>query len=112
MQPTEAETLAKVEVLADLEPVVDELMHAHEAKRILWFPSELLSPAPDTDPERHVRGSFGLAQNGLRRRGSVAVAATMPARANFEGPIDGRILARRHRDRPRHVRRADSVDRP
>lgn len=50
-----AETLAKVEVLADLEPVVHDLMVTHEAKRVLWFPSEILAPAPDTDPERHVR---------------------------------------------------------
>lgn len=49
------ETLAKVEVLADLEPVVHKLMDVHESKRILWFPSELLSPKPDTDPEYHVR---------------------------------------------------------
>lgn len=52
------ETLAKVEVLADLEPVVHDLMDAHESKRILWFPSELLSPPPDTDPlafERELR---------------------------------------------------------
>jgi acyl-[acyl-carrier-protein] desaturase len=50
-----ADTLAKVEVLADLEPIVHELMEAHEAKRILWFPSELLAAAPDTDPDHHVR---------------------------------------------------------
>ncbi|MGH7445102.1 MAG: acyl-ACP desaturase [Longimicrobiales bacterium] len=57
MYPTdvEAETLARVEVLADLEPLVHDLMEVHEAKRILWFPSELLQPAPDTDPERHVK---------------------------------------------------------
>jgi acyl-[acyl-carrier-protein] desaturase len=55
MTPQEAETLAKVEVLSDLEPVVHELMVVHEAKRILWFPSELLAPAPDTDPDHHVR---------------------------------------------------------
>ena len=29
-------------------------MAAHEAKRVLWFPSELLSPPPDTDPDVHV----------------------------------------------------------
>ena len=51
--PTE-EILAKVEVLADLEADVDELMQVHEAKRILWYPSELLAPAPDTDPEVYV----------------------------------------------------------
>jgi acyl-[acyl-carrier-protein] desaturase len=49
------ETLAKVEVLADLEPVVLELMRVHESKRVLWLPSELLKPPPDTDPDRHVR---------------------------------------------------------
>src|SRR5215203_3882528 len=51
----QAETLAKVEVLADLEPVVHELMDVHESKRILWFPSELLSAPPDTDPDHHLR---------------------------------------------------------
>lgn len=52
-QPT-AETLARVEVLADLEPLVESLMVTHEAKRILWFPSELLAPPPDTDPDHYV----------------------------------------------------------
>jgi acyl-[acyl-carrier-protein] desaturase len=52
-EPTN-EILAKVEVLADLEPLVDELMTAHEAKRVLWYPSELLSPEPDTDPDVYV----------------------------------------------------------
>ncbi len=52
MSPASAETLAKVEVLADLEPVIDSLMEQHEAKRILWFPSEILAPAPDTDPDQ------------------------------------------------------------
>jgi acyl-[acyl-carrier-protein] desaturase len=49
------ETLAKVEVLADLEPVLDRLMEQHEAKRVLWFPSELLAPPPDTDPDQWVK---------------------------------------------------------
>jgi acyl-[acyl-carrier-protein] desaturase len=51
----ETETLAKVEVLDDLEPVVQQLMEVHEAKRILWFPSELLAPPPDTDPDAYVK---------------------------------------------------------
>ncbi|HEY0969397.1 MAG TPA: acyl-ACP desaturase [Gemmatimonadales bacterium] len=67
-QPT-AETLAKVEVLADLEPVVHELMERHEEKRVLWFPSELLSPPPDTDPDRYV--------SELRKR---AEGISLPAR--------------------------------
>jgi len=69
MNMSEAETLAKVEVLADLEAEVRDLMVAHEAKRILWFPSELLSAAPDTDPDKHIRD--------LRRR---AEGISTPAR--------------------------------
>ncbi len=49
------ETLAKMEVLADLEGVVHDLMEQHEAKRVLWFPSELLTPPPDTDPDAHLQ---------------------------------------------------------
>ncbi|MEO6447279.1 MAG: acyl-ACP desaturase, partial [Gemmatimonadaceae bacterium] len=49
------ETMAKVEVLADLEADVNVLMEAHEAKRLLWFPSDLLSPEPDTDPDSFIR---------------------------------------------------------
>lgn len=49
------ETMAKVEVLADLEPDVNVLMEQHEAKRLLWFPSDLLSPDPDTDPDLFVK---------------------------------------------------------
>jgi acyl-[acyl-carrier protein] desaturase len=63
------ETLAKVEVLADLEQVVEALMEAHEAKRILWFPSELLAPPPETDPDLHVEE--------LRQR---ALGISLPAR--------------------------------
>jgi acyl-[acyl-carrier-protein] desaturase len=49
------ELLAKVEVLADLESLVDELMVSHEAKRVLWYPSELLAPEPGTDPDVYVQ---------------------------------------------------------
>ena len=71
MTSIEADTLAKVEVLADLESVVHELMVVHEAKRVLWFPSELLAPAPDTDPDRHIRELRERAQaarSGTRAR--------------------------------------------
>ncbi len=44
----------KIEVLKDLEPRVRELMTAHELKRPLWFPNELLSPKPGEDPEAHL----------------------------------------------------------
>lgn len=69
MENADAQLRSKVEVLADLEPVVHELMETHEAKRILWFPSEVLAPAPDTDPDRH----FGE----LRKR---AEGISLPAR--------------------------------
>jgi acyl-[acyl-carrier-protein] desaturase len=49
------DTLAKVEVLDDLEPVVHRLMEVHEAKRVLWLPYELLQAPPDTDPDQHVK---------------------------------------------------------
>ena len=69
-----SEILAKVEVLADLESVVAELMVAHESKRVLWFPSELLSPAPDTDPDRHVKELRGRAEGiGLPARVALAL---------------------------------------
>ena len=55
MTQTENETRAKVEVLADLDGIVADLMVNHEAKRPLWFPSELLAPEPDTDPLEHIR---------------------------------------------------------
>lgn len=63
------ETLAKVEVLADLEPVVDQMMVQHEAKRPLWMPSEILAPPADTDPDSW------LAQLRERARG-----ISLPAR--------------------------------
>jgi acyl-[acyl-carrier-protein] desaturase len=41
--------LSKVEVLRDLEQRVHELMEAHERKRTLWFPSDLLGQEPEQD---------------------------------------------------------------
>jgi acyl-[acyl-carrier-protein] desaturase len=72
----EHELLARVEVLADLEPLVDELMTTHESKRILWFPSELLAPAPDTDPEVYVR-SLRARCEGISLPARVALALNL-----------------------------------
>ncbi|HWJ21135.1 MAG TPA: acyl-ACP desaturase [Gemmatimonadaceae bacterium] len=72
----ESETLAKVEVLADLEQVVHELMVAHEAKRVLWFPSELLAPAPDTDPDQYIKELRERAR-GISIPGRVALALNL-----------------------------------
>ena len=38
------ELAVKVEVLKDLEERVRDLMEAHERKRDVWFPSDLLEP--------------------------------------------------------------------
>ncbi len=51
----EREIASKIEVLNDLESEVQVLMEAHERKRDLWFPSELLGPEPDTDPDDFVQ---------------------------------------------------------
>jgi acyl-[acyl-carrier-protein] desaturase len=67
------ETLARIEVLQDMEPLVDELMQAHESKRVLWFPSEILAPAPDTDPDRHVKELRDRAE-GISLPSRVAIA--------------------------------------
>ncbi|HEU5169664.1 MAG TPA: acyl-ACP desaturase [Gemmatimonadales bacterium] len=45
--------LAKIEVLRDLEARVRELMAAHEQKRELWFPSDLINPAPGECPDTY-----------------------------------------------------------
>ena len=72
----EAELLAKVEVLADLEPEVNVLMEQHEAKRILWFPSELLAPPPDTDPDAFIKQLQERAR-GISLPGRVALAVNL-----------------------------------
>jgi len=70
------ETIAKVEVLADLESTVRQLMEAHESKRVLWFPSELLAPPPDSDPDQHVRALRERAR-GISLPARVALALNL-----------------------------------
>ena len=45
---------SKIEVLEDLEDTVRELMEIHERKRELWFPVDLVGPAPDECPDTHL----------------------------------------------------------
>jgi acyl-[acyl-carrier-protein] desaturase len=45
--------LSKIEVLKDLEKKVSELMVAHELKRELWYPSDLLAPKEGECPDTH-----------------------------------------------------------
>src|SRR5262245_52181116 len=43
----------QIEVLSGMEDVVTDLIEAHEAKRRLWWPSDLVGPAEGQDPDRH-----------------------------------------------------------
>ena len=86
----DAETLSKIEVLTDLEPVVAILMKAHEAKRILWFPSEILNPAPDEDPDRHLKELRKRAE-GISPAARVALALNLLTEEGL--PHFHRILA-------------------
>ena len=45
---------SKIEVLEDLEDTVRDLMDVHERKRELWFPVDLVGPAPDECPDTHL----------------------------------------------------------
>ena len=54
MNPQDTDALpSKIEVLADLEDVVGELMRQHEAKRTLWFPTDLLSDPRETEMDSY-----------------------------------------------------------
>jgi acyl-[acyl-carrier-protein] desaturase len=52
---TARELASKFEVLKDLEPIVREMMAAHERKRELWFPSDFMDPQPDECPDTHFK---------------------------------------------------------
>ncbi|MGI8547603.1 MAG: acyl-ACP desaturase [Gemmatimonadaceae bacterium] len=73
--PTQ-EIESKMEVLADLEELVAELMAVHESKRVLWFPTELLSPEPGTDPLAHVAALRERAR-GITAPARVALALNL-----------------------------------
>ena len=90
VQTADTEMLSKIEVLADLEDVVADLMRTHEAKRILWFPSEILNPPPDEDPERHRRELRERAR-GISEPARVALALNLLTEEGL--PHFHRILA-------------------
>ena len=55
MNPQDTASLpSKIEVLADLESIVGELMKQHEAKRTLWFPSDLLGDPREAELDEHL----------------------------------------------------------
>ncbi len=76
MNPVEHETLSKIEVLAGLESLVVELMASHEAKRVLWFPTELLQAPPGEDPDRHLKALRERAR-GISDPARVALALNL-----------------------------------
>ena len=76
MKSPDYETMARVEVLADLEPIVHELMVTHEAKRVLWFPSEILAPPPETDVDEHLKALRKQAE-GISLPARVALCLNM-----------------------------------
>ena len=51
-------------------------MTQHEAKRVLWFPSEILDAAPDTDPDHHIRELRKRAE-GISAPARVALALNL-----------------------------------
>lgn len=55
MNPQDTRALpSKLEVLADLEDFVGELMRQHESKRELWFPSDLLDDPGEAKLDDHL----------------------------------------------------------
>jgi acyl-[acyl-carrier-protein] desaturase len=46
----------QIEVLRDMEAPVAALLEAHESKRRLWWPSDLIGAHESDDPDRHLAG--------------------------------------------------------
>jgi len=55
IRDTARDIIAKFEVLRDFESTVRDLMAAHEAKRPLWFPHDLIGPGPDESVDDHLK---------------------------------------------------------
>ena len=70
------EVAVRLEVLADLEEIVGELMAQHEAKRELWFPNDLTD---DPDEEKSIDGVRKLRElaRGLPDPCRVAIALNL-----------------------------------
>jgi acyl-[acyl-carrier-protein] desaturase len=69
-------TRSKIEVLADLEPVVETLLAAHESKRPLWFPATLLAASTGTDPDQH-RAALRARARGIGEPARVALGLNL-----------------------------------
>ena len=67
---------SKIEVLEDLEDTVRELMEVHERKRELWFPVDLVGPAPDECPDTHLAALRARAE-GIPTHARAALALNL-----------------------------------
>src|SRR5678809_857798 len=45
----------QIDVLRDLEPEVADLIRVHDAKRRLWWPTDLLGIQESDDPEKYLK---------------------------------------------------------
>ncbi|HEY5939347.1 MAG TPA: acyl-ACP desaturase [Gemmatimonadales bacterium] len=84
------EIYSKIEVLQDLEEKVGELMEAHERKRELWFPSDLMGPGPDECPETHL-ATLQRQAAGIPDHARAALALNLPTEEGL--PHFHRLLA-------------------
>lgn len=73
---SERELHSKLEVLRDLEDKARELMEAHERRRDLWYPSDLLDPPPDTCPDAH-RSALRKQAEGIPDAARAALAVNL-----------------------------------
>jgi acyl-[acyl-carrier-protein] desaturase len=65
---------SKLEVLADLEPVVKDLIAKHETKRELWYPSDLLPADQDNYVDEQKRAGLRDRARSIPDNARVAVA--------------------------------------
>ena len=77
MNPHDTKSLpSKIEVLADLEEIVAELMRQHLSKRDLWFPSDLLDDPGEATLDEHL-GALRERAKGIPDPARVALALNL-----------------------------------
>ena len=96
------EIASKIEVLKDLEEPVRELMEAHERKRDLWFPSDILGPQPESSPDDFTRK---LRDQASGIPDPIRAALARSSSAVFDGSIRISIV----RSRPRRFFRRELI---
>jgi len=77
LNPHDTKSLpSKIEVLADLEEIVAELMRQHLSKRDLWFPSDLLDDPGEATLDEHL-GALRERAKGIPDPARVALALNL-----------------------------------